>query len=140
LDVTNLIGERNDGPQEGWDSQRYPTKARKAPEVREQRDGDGERGRERTKRVMDKIPDDVIRKTFPRQLKRNLVSTQVYNHLKRMILTGKLKKGERLIQETLAFRFDMSRSSVISSLSRSKEEGLINSRKGAGSFVNLPVA
>jgi DNA-binding GntR family transcriptional regulator len=84
---------------------------------------------------MNKIPDEVIKEIFPRKLQRNLVSAQVYNHLKQMVLTGKLKKGQRLIQETLALRFDVSRMTLRSVLFKLKKEGLITGRKGSGTIV-----
>jgi DNA-binding GntR family transcriptional regulator len=49
-----------------------------------------------------------------------------------MIQTGKLKRGERLIQETLALRFDVSRVSVKSAFLQLKKDGLITGRKGGG--------
>ena len=74
------------------------------------------------------------RKPKKRVNKRRLVSRG--DQLRRMILTGKLKKGDRLKQEKIALRFNVSRTSVIWALYRLKEEGLITSRqKGSGWVV-----
>ena len=85
--------------------------------------------------VKAKIPDDVVREIFPRKLKKNLLSTQVYNCLKEMILKGKLKRGERLIQESLALRLDISRTALKAVLLKLKKEGLIIGRKDGGLIV-----
>jgi DNA-binding GntR family transcriptional regulator len=51
---------------------------------------------------MDRIPDKLLKEIFPRKLSRSLVSEKVYSHLKKMILSGKLKKGMRLVREEIA--------------------------------------
>jgi hypothetical protein len=47
-------------------------------------------------RARDRIPDEVLKEIFPGRLNRNEASEKVYSHLKKMILSGKLKKGQRL--------------------------------------------
>jgi DNA-binding GntR family transcriptional regulator len=52
-----------------------------------------------------------------------------------MILSGKVKKGERLIQEKIAQKFNVSRMAVGIAFTKLKEDELIISRRGVGSFV-----
>jgi DNA-binding GntR family transcriptional regulator len=59
-----------------------------------------------------KIPDDILKEIIPRRLKRRKIYGEVYNKLKKMILSGKLKKRERLIQEKLARSLNVSRQPV----------------------------
>jgi GntR family transcriptional regulator len=55
--------------------------------------------------------------------------------MKEMILSGKLKKGERLVQEKLALNFDVSRQTIRSAFFQLKKDGLIVWRHREGSFV-----
>jgi DNA-binding GntR family transcriptional regulator len=82
-----------------------------------------------------RIPDEVVKEIFPKRLKRNLPSREAYDKLQQMILTGKLKKGERLIEQKIAQRFDVSRTSLRRAFSRLKKEGFITIRKEAGTLV-----
>jgi len=83
-----------------------------------------ERKQQPTK-VDDKIPSQVPDEIFPGRIERPLLSDQVAYRLKRLILTGKLKAGQRLIQEKLALRYNVSRMAVVWALSRLKENELI---------------
>jgi DNA-binding FadR family transcriptional regulator len=40
-----------------------------------------------------RIPDEVLKEIFPKKLNRYEASEKVYSQLKKMILSGKLKKG-----------------------------------------------
>ena len=63
---------------------------------------------------------------------------RVYQSLRGQILTGELKAEERLESEhQLAARFLVSRPVVRDALQRLREEKLIYSRRGAGSFVRM---
>ena len=53
-------------------------------------------------RARDKIPNEALKKIFPNKLERSLASERVYSYLKTMILSGRLKKGRRLIREKIA--------------------------------------
>jgi DNA-binding GntR family transcriptional regulator len=53
-----------------------------------------------------------------------------------MILSGKFKKGERLIQEKLALRFNVSRQTIRTAFLQLKEDGLILWKYKEGTFVN----
>ena len=82
------------------------------------------------------VPEEVLREIFQRKLKRRKLTGQVYNRLKNMILSGKLKKGERLIQEKLALRFNVSRQTVISALRQLRKDKLIVVKNKRGAFVS----
>jgi len=82
-----------------------------------------------------KIPDDVVKEIFQRKLKRKYVNGEVYIRLKQMIVSGKIKKGERLIQEKLGLQFDVSRQTIRSALFQLKKDGLIVWKYKEGSFV-----
>ena len=83
----------------------------------------------------DRIPLKVLKEIFPEKLKRYGASEKVYSHLKQMILSGKVKKGKRLIQEKIAQKFNVSRMAVGIAFSKLKKDGLIISKRGVGSFV-----
>jgi DNA-binding GntR family transcriptional regulator len=87
------------------------------------------------KESRDRIPDRVLREIFPKRFNRSLVSKRVYSHLKQMILSGKVKKGKRLIQEKIAQKFSVSRMTVGIAFSKLKKDGLITSKRGVGSFI-----
>jgi DNA-binding GntR family transcriptional regulator len=83
----------------------------------------------------DGIPDKILREIFPKKLSRNLSSEQIYTQLKQMILSGRLKSGQRLIQEKIAQKFNVSRMAVAIAFSQLKKDGLIISKRGTGSFI-----
>ena len=83
----------------------------------------------------DRIPDEVLKEIFPKKLSRNLSSEQIYTQLKQMILSGRLKSGQRLIQEKIAQKFNVSRMAVAIAFSQLKKDGLIISKRGTGSFI-----
>jgi DNA-binding GntR family transcriptional regulator len=82
------------------------------------------------------VPEEVLKEIFQRKLKRRDLNGQVYNRLKQMILSGKLKKGERLIQEKLALRFNVSRQTIIFALQQLKKDRLIIVKYKKGAFVS----
>ena len=81
------------------------------------------------------IPDEVLKEIFPKKLKRTLASERVYNELKQMILSGKLREGKRLFREKIAQDFNVSETIVARAFSRLKKDGLVIIRGGVGSFV-----
>lgn len=83
----------------------------------------------------DRIPDKVLKEIFPKNLSKNLSSEQIYTQLKQMILSGRLKSGQRLIQEKIAQKFNVSRMAVAIAFSQLKKDGLIISKRGTGSFI-----
>jgi DNA-binding GntR family transcriptional regulator len=82
-----------------------------------------------------RIPQKVLKKIFPEKIERGLASDKVYFHLKRMILSGKLKKGERLLRWKFVKTFDVNESAVTVAFSRLRKDGLIMTRGKRGSFV-----
>jgi DNA-binding GntR family transcriptional regulator len=52
-----------------------------------------------------------------------------------MIISGRLKKGQKLLQEKIAEDFRVSRVTVAIAFSQLKREGLIVSKNGVGSFI-----
>lgn len=82
-----------------------------------------------------KIPDDVVKEIFQRQIKRRDLHGEVYTQLKKMILSEKLRKGDRLVQEKLGLQFNVSRQTIRSAFSQLKKDGLIAWKYKQGSYV-----
>ena len=87
-------------------------------------------------RARDKIPNEALKEIFPSKLKRSLASERVYSCLKTMILSGRLKKGRRLIREKIAQNFNVSETAVSRAFSQLKKDGLVSIKWGIGSFVD----
>ena len=85
--------------------------------------------------VKAKIPDEVLKQIFPKKIKKARISDDIYRQLKEMILSGKVKKGEPLIQEKLGLKFNVSRMTLRPVLSKLNEEGLIIYVPWGGAFV-----
>jgi DNA-binding GntR family transcriptional regulator len=90
---------------------------------------------EKMKKFKDRIPDEVLKEIFPKKLKRSLASELVYTQLKEMVLSGRLKKGQNLIQEDIAHTFNVSKTAVSIAYSRLKKEKLIIIKGKAGLSV-----
>ena len=82
------------------------------------------------------VPKEVLKEIFQRKLKRKDLTDQVYHKLKKMILSGKLRKGERLVQEKLALHFNVSRQTIIFALRQLKKDKLIVVKYNRGAFVS----
>ena len=87
------------------------------------------------KESRERIPDRVLREIFPEKLDGRKAPEELYTHLKKMILSGKLKKGQKLTYDGIALDFNISRGIVHKVISQLKEDGLIISKWGKGSFV-----
>lgn len=85
--------------------------------------------------MKNKIPDTIIDEIFPRKVKRSVLSEEVYDQLKKMILFGKFKKGQRLVEEKLARRLNVSRNPVQIALLRLRKENLVIWKYKKGTFV-----
>jgi DNA-binding GntR family transcriptional regulator len=85
--------------------------------------------------MKNKIPDTIIDEIFPRKVKRSVLSEEVYDQLKKMILSGKFKKGQRLVEEKLARRLNVSRNPVQIALLRLRKENLVIWKYKKGTFV-----
>ena len=92
--------------------------------------------KQRRKRIFKRgIPDKVIQEIFPEKFKRTSPTKQTYDLLRRLILTGELKKGEKVTQNTVAEELGVGDTVVKVAFSRLRRQGLIISRKRAGSVV-----
>ena len=89
---------------------------------------------ERMRRSKNRIPGEVIKEIFPRELGRDQAPNRVYTQLKEMILSGKLKKGKRLLREEIARNFNVSETAVAKAFSHLKKDRLIIVEH-RGSFV-----
>jgi DNA-binding GntR family transcriptional regulator len=85
--------------------------------------------------MKNKIPDTIIGEIFPRKVKRSMLREEVYDQLKKMILSGKFKKGQRLVEEKLAHRLNVSRNPVQIALLRLRKENLVIWKYKKGTFV-----
>lgn len=87
--------------------------------------------------MKNKIPDDVLKDIFQRKLKKRNINGDVYQKLKKMILSGKLKDGQRLVQEGVALHFNVSRQTVRNALLQLEKDKLIINRYKKGTFVSF---
>jgi DNA-binding GntR family transcriptional regulator len=74
---------------------------------------------------IDRIPDEILREIFPKKFKRILASEKVYSDLKQMILSGRLKRGKRLLREEFIQIFSVSGTAVAKSFSQLKKDRLV---------------
>jgi DNA-binding GntR family transcriptional regulator len=88
-------------------------------------------------RMKNKIPDDVLKDIFQRKLKKRNINGDVYQKLKKMIFSGKLKDGQRLVQEEVALHFNVSRQTVRNAFLQLKKDKLIINRYKKGAFVSF---
>jgi DNA-binding GntR family transcriptional regulator len=88
-----------------------------------------------SKSKRDRIPDEVLRQIFPKKLTRHEASEPVFNQLKQMILSGKLKKGRKLSYQKIVQDFNVSKEVAHKVISQLNKDRLIISKRGIGSFV-----
>jgi len=82
------------------------------------------------------VPKEVLKEIFQRKLRRRDLNGEVYKKMKKMILSGKFKKGERLIQEKLALHFNVSRQTIIFALQQLRKDKMIIVKYKKGAFVS----
>jgi DNA-binding GntR family transcriptional regulator len=87
------------------------------------------------KQFADGIPNKVLKKIFPQKLNSSPASEPIYLHLKRMILSGKLKKGQRLPRWEFVRNFDVYERDVFEAFSQLRKEKLVIFKPGKGSVV-----
>ena len=87
------------------------------------------------KQFGDGIPRKVLKEILPKKHNSSSVSEPIYLHLKRMILSGKLKKGQRLLRWKFVQIFDVGECTVTEAFSKLRKEGLVIIKGGGGSFV-----
>ena len=81
------------------------------------------------------IPNKVLREIFPKRINRSLVAEELYTDLKKMILSGKLKKGQKLTLEGIAQHYNISIPMAHKVVSQLKEDELIISKGRRGFHV-----
>jgi DNA-binding GntR family transcriptional regulator len=81
-----------------------------------------------------RIPDEVLKEIFPKKLRRSQYSDRVYVKLKNLILSGNLKKGQKLIQNKLVRDLNVSIPSIRPVFQQLEKDGFIISR-GSGLFA-----
>jgi DNA-binding GntR family transcriptional regulator len=86
-------------------------------------------------KMSNKIPDEVLKEIFPKKIERSLISEQIYSYIKKMILSGKLKKGQRLLRWDFIQIFEVNEAAVSGAFSKLRKDGLIISKGNKGSFV-----
>jgi DNA-binding GntR family transcriptional regulator len=86
--------------------------------------------------MKNRIPDEVLKDIFQKKLEKRRMNGDVYQRLKRMILSGKLREGQKLIQEGIALHFNVSRQTVRNAFLLLEKDHLIISRYRKGAFVS----
>jgi len=81
------------------------------------------------------VHEDVLKEIFPRKYKRRQISLDIYEQLKKMILSGKLEKGQRLVEEKLANQLNVSRNPVRIAILQLRNEGLVTWKFKRGTYV-----
>ncbi len=88
------------------------------------------------KQSRDGISNKVLKEILPRRLnRRSRVAEEPYTELKKMILSGKLKKGQRLTLGNIAQHFKISIPLVYRVIFQLKEDELIIAKGKKGYFV-----
>jgi DNA-binding GntR family transcriptional regulator len=87
--------------------------------------------------MKNKIPADILKEIFQKKFKKRSINGEVYEKLKKMILSGKLKKGQRLVQEGIALHFNVSRQTVRNAFLKLEKDKLVTSRYRKGVFVSF---
>ncbi len=82
------------------------------------------------------IHQEVLKEIFPRKYRKRQVSQEIFAQLKKMILSGKLEKGQRLIEEKLAGQFNVSRNPIRIAILQLREEGLVAWKFKKGTYVS----
>jgi GntR family transcriptional regulator, rspAB operon transcriptional repressor len=67
----------------------------------------------------------MVTNTATYKIHRQSLSDQVYDYIKRLILSGEIRGGERIPEEKVAKKFGVSRTPIREALSRLEEYGLI---------------
>jgi DNA-binding GntR family transcriptional regulator len=67
----------------------------------------------------------------------NSAAEYIYQEIRRMMIEGELKPGERIVQRGIAERFGTSNIPVIEAIRRLEQDGLVISRPNAGAQVQV---
>jgi DNA-binding GntR family transcriptional regulator len=87
------------------------------------------------KQFGDGIPSKLLKEIFPKRINRSFAAEQIYTHIKRTILSGKLRKGQKLFRVKIAQDFGVNIVTVAIAFSKLRKHRLVIVRRGVGSFV-----
>jgi DNA-binding GntR family transcriptional regulator len=73
-----------------------------------------------------KIPDEILKEIFPQKLTGFPFPEEVYAQLKKRILSGKLKKGQKLLFDGVVHDFNISRWVAHTMISILKKRRVLN--------------
>ena len=82
------------------------------------------------------VQKETLKEIFPRKVKRRQLTREIYEQIKKMILSGKLKRGRRLVEEKLANQLNVSRNPVRIAILQLRDEGLVTWKFKKGTYVN----
>lgn len=82
-----------------------------------------------------RITEEVLKEIIPKKLSRSQSSNRVYAKLKSLILSCKLKKEQRLVQQKLARNLNVSIPSIYPVFQQLERDGLMINRGRKGSSV-----
>jgi DNA-binding GntR family transcriptional regulator len=82
------------------------------------------------------IRKETLKEIFPRKYKRRQISQEIYEQIKKMILSGKLREGQRLVEEKLANQLNVSRNPVRIAILQLRDEGLVTWKFKKGTYVS----
>ena len=68
-------------------------------------------------------------------MNRSKFSDEIYTQLRKMILSGKLKKGQKLTYEGIALDLNITTGTAAKMISQLKKDGLVISKWRRGTFV-----
>jgi DNA-binding GntR family transcriptional regulator len=81
------------------------------------------------------IHKEILQEIFPRKYTRRQIGQDIHDQLKKMIVSGKLKKGQRLVEEKLANQLNVSRNPVRIAILQLRKEGLVTWEFKKGTYV-----
>ena len=81
------------------------------------------------------IPQEILKKIFPKKLRTQQARELVYGQLRKMIHDGKLKENQRLREGEIAELFGVSILAVSGAFSKLRKDGLIITEHRRGTFV-----
>ena len=90
----------------------------------------------KTRKKLDyRIPKNTLREIFPRKLRSPRSFELVYGQLREMILKGKLRKGDKLVQEDMAHAFGVSKIVLSKVYAQLEKDKLVVREHGRKTFV-----
>lgn len=81
------------------------------------------------------IEKEIFKEIFPKKYKKHRIGQDIYERLKKRILNGKIRQGERLVEERLANQFNVSRNPIRMAILQLREDGLVVWKFKKGTFV-----